>query len=88
MSDMIDIQGAIDLHIHSHPCLFPRIADDRTIAQAAAEAVDRVFVAGLGALARDRHRHRQTAARTGFGGHLQGSSAHGGIGMQQASPGV
>lgn len=39
MSDMVDIQGAIDIHIHSHPCLFLRIADDRTIAQTAAEAI-------------------------------------------------
>lgn len=38
MNKKIDIKGAVDLHIHSYPCLFPRIADDRAIAQAAAEA--------------------------------------------------
>ncbi len=27
----ISIEGACDLHIHSHPCLFPRIGDDRDI---------------------------------------------------------
>ena len=27
----IKIEGTIDLHIHSHPCLFPRIGDDRDI---------------------------------------------------------
>ena len=26
---MIDIDGAYDLHVHSAPDLFPRIADDR-----------------------------------------------------------
>lgn len=25
---MIDVRGAIDLHIHSSPCLFPRLGDD------------------------------------------------------------
>jgi len=55
MSDMIDIQGAIDMHIHSHPCLFPRIADDRTIAQAAAEA-------GLAAIMFKCH-HESTVSR-------------------------
>lgn len=38
MNDKVDLKGAIDTHIHSYPCLFPRIGDDRTIAQAAAEA--------------------------------------------------
>jgi len=38
MSDMITVQGTIDLHIHSHPCLFPRIGDDETIVAAAANA--------------------------------------------------
>lgn len=34
----ISVQGAIDMHIHSHPCLFERIADDREIACAARDA--------------------------------------------------
>jgi len=38
MSEMISISGAVDLHIHSYPCLFPRIADDRTVAESAAAA--------------------------------------------------
>lgn len=33
---MITVEGAYDLHIHSAPCLFPRIADDLTIAEAQA----------------------------------------------------
>ncbi len=35
---MIDIDGAYDLHVHSAPDLFPRIADDRQmVADAAAK---------------------------------------------------
>jgi hypothetical protein len=34
----ISVEGAIDLHVHSYPCLFSRIGDDRLIAQAAATA--------------------------------------------------
>lgn len=35
---MISLEGAIDMHLHSYPDLIPRIADDRTIAEAAASA--------------------------------------------------
>lgn len=28
LQDIVNLKGAIDLHIHSAPCLFPRIADD------------------------------------------------------------
>lgn len=38
MSDLISIEGAIDLHIHSSPCLFPRLADDRQVVEAAIQA--------------------------------------------------
>lgn len=39
MDDRISMNGAIDMHIHSHPSLFsPRIGDDRDIAEAAAKA--------------------------------------------------
>lgn len=27
-TDIVNLKGAVDLHIHSAPCLFPRIADD------------------------------------------------------------
>ncbi|MCL4458662.1 MAG: DUF6282 family protein [Chloroflexi bacterium] len=37
MTDMVSVQGAIDIHIHSHPCLFHRLADDRAMARAAQE---------------------------------------------------
>lgn len=35
---MISVKGAIDLHIHSAPCLYPRIGDDTKIAIAARDA--------------------------------------------------
>jgi len=35
---LADISGAFDLHIHSAPCLFPRIGDDLDLARHAAEA--------------------------------------------------
>lgn len=38
MSEMIGVKGAIDLHIHSYPCLIPRLLDDRQLAREAAEA--------------------------------------------------
>jgi hypothetical protein len=36
MSETITVRGAVDLHIHSHPSLFPRIADDRAMVESAA----------------------------------------------------
>lgn len=35
---MISIEGAYDLHVHSAPCLYPRLADDLAIAEAAQAA--------------------------------------------------
>jgi hypothetical protein len=35
---MIEVTGAYDLHIHSAPCLFPRLADDLTVSLACATA--------------------------------------------------
>jgi hypothetical protein len=32
---LVDLNGAIDLHFHSFPCLFPRLADDVEVAAAA-----------------------------------------------------
>lgn len=32
---LVDLDGAIDLHFHSFPCLFPRLADDVEVAVAA-----------------------------------------------------
>jgi len=41
---MIDLDGAYDLHVHSSPDLFPRIADDR---QMVADAAARGFGGGF-----------------------------------------
>ena len=38
LGDMISVQGAVDTHIHSHPCLFPRLTDDRGVVGAAVNA--------------------------------------------------
>ena len=42
--DRVTVEGAIDLHIHSHPCLFRRIGDDRAIVSAACSAGMRAVV--------------------------------------------
>ncbi len=52
---MISVEGAVDLHIHSHPCLFPRIASDRQMAEAATAA-------GLSAIMLKCH-HESTVGR-------------------------
>jgi len=36
--ELVDVKGAVDLHVHSFPCIFPRLADDRQVVRAAAEA--------------------------------------------------
>lgn len=35
---MINMRGAFDLHFHTAPCIFPRIANDRQVAEAAAQS--------------------------------------------------
>ena len=35
---LIDMTGAVDLHFHSYPCLFPRLADDLEVAISARDA--------------------------------------------------
>ncbi|BCV21316.1 DUF6282 family protein [Moorella sp. Hama-1] len=52
---LVDLQGAIDLHVHTHPCLFPRICDDFTAVQAAAGA-------GMGGIVLKCH-HESTVSR-------------------------
>lgn len=50
----IDIKGAIDVHVHSEPDLFPRIADDVGVARHAASL-------GLRALSLKCHSERTTS---------------------------
>jgi hypothetical protein len=33
--ELVDIKGAVDIHVHSFPCIFPRLADDREVVAAA-----------------------------------------------------
>ena len=35
---LVDVKGAVDMHVHSYPCIMPRIADDRQVVQAAVNA--------------------------------------------------
>lgn len=55
MKEQLSIQNRIDLHIHTYPCLFPRIADDREVVKTAAEA-------GMKGIALKCH-HESTASR-------------------------
>lgn len=41
---LVSLEGAIDLHVHTYPCLFPRLCDDYTAAHAAAQAGMRALV--------------------------------------------
>ncbi len=36
--ELIDVKGAVDVHVHSFPCIMPRLADDRQVVQAAQAA--------------------------------------------------
>lgn len=53
--EMIDVGGAVDLHVHSFPCVIPRLADDRQVVQAAADA-------GMKAIMLKSH-HESTVSR-------------------------
>jgi hypothetical protein len=52
---LLDLKGAVDLHVHSHPCLFPRLVDDGQVAEGAA-------LAGLSAVMLKCH-HESTVSR-------------------------
>jgi hypothetical protein len=52
---LIDMKGAIDMHFHPYPCIFPRLATDRQIAEAANQA-------GMGGLMMKCH-HESTVSR-------------------------
>ncbi len=42
--ELIDVRGAVDLHVHSFPCIFPRLADDREVVRAASQSGMRAIV--------------------------------------------
>ena len=52
---MIDVRGFYDLHVHTSPCLFPRLTDDRGCVRAAYEA-------GIGGIMLKSH-HESTVSR-------------------------
>lgn len=69
---LVDLEGAIDLHVHTHPCLFPRLCDDYTAAQAAAAA-------GLRGIVLKCH-HESTVSRAReVGRQVEGFKVFGGI---------
>lgn len=72
MSDMfVNLDGAIDLHLHTYPCLFPRICDDYSAARGAAEAGLRAIVLKChheSTVSRAREVSRQIEGFTVFGG--------------------
>lgn len=51
----IKLDGAVDLHVHSYPCVYQRRVDDRQAAQAAADA-------GMAAIVLKSH-HESTVSR-------------------------
>jgi len=55
VKDVVKLDGAIDLHIHSFPCTFQRRVDDRQVAQAASDA-------GMAAIMLKCH-HESTVSR-------------------------
>lgn len=52
---LISVEGAYDIHVHTAPCLFPRLCDDR-------EAVSAAAAAGLGGMMLKCH-HESTVSR-------------------------
>ena len=53
--DFVELDGAVDLHVHSYPCVFQRRIDDREAAQAAADR-------GMAAIVLKSH-HESTVSR-------------------------
>ena len=53
--DFVELDGAVDLHVHSYPCVFQRRIDDRQAAQAAADK-------GMAAIVLKSH-HESTVSR-------------------------
>jgi hypothetical protein len=62
LGELIDVAGAFDLHVHSYPSLFPRLADDLGLAEAYATA-------GFAGFALKSH-HESTASRAYLLGRL------------------
>lgn len=77
----VDIKGAVDVHVHSEPDLFPRIADDVGVARHAASL-------GLRALSLKCHSERTTSRAYMAMQQVQGIQVVGGIVLNRAVGGI
>jgi hypothetical protein len=77
----IDIKGAVDVHVHSEPDLFPRIADDVGVARHAASL-------GLRALSLKCHSERTTSRAYMTMQQVPGIQVVGGIVLNRAVGGI
>ena len=77
----VDIQGAVDVHVHSEPDLFPRIADDVGVASHAASM-------GLRALSLKCHSERTTSRAYLTEQLVPGIQVVGGIVLNRAVGGI
>jgi len=77
---MIDFAGAIDLHVHSSPDVYPRLQDDIEVAQAAAAA-------GMQAVLLKSH-HTLTADRAALIESRVGITVHGGLALNLTVGGI
>ena len=77
----IDIEGAVDVHVHSEPDLFPRIADDVGVARHAASL-------GLRALSLRCHSERTTSRAYMAMQQVPGIQVVGGIVLNRAVGGI
>lgn len=77
----VDLAGACDLHVHSAPCLFDRIADDIEIAEMMASA-------GYASVVLKSH-HESTVGRAAIAAkRVTGVQVHGGIVMNHFVGGI
>ena len=77
----IDIHGAVDVHVHSEPDLFPRIADDVTVCRHAADM-------GLRAIVLKCHSERTTSRAYLTQQMVPGITVLGGIVLNRAVGGI
>lgn len=77
---MIDLTGAIDLHVHSAPDVYPRLLDDLQVVQAAEEA-------GMRAVLLKSH-HTLTADRAQLAGRHVGIEVRGGLALNLTVGGI
>ena len=68
---LVDMAGAVDLHCHPYPDLFPRLADDFDIVRAARDA-------GMKAIVLKCHHENTVSARTWCSGSSRASACSGG----------